>query len=85
MREELIELFYEAEGLVNNDVPSVETTVDYLISKGVVIQKHGKWERVKGFKGFFTWEVQCSLCGTPQDQKSKYCPHCFAVMDGRTK
>lgn len=43
--------------------------------------KHGKWERVTGLVGFFTCEVQCSLCGTPQDQKSKFCPECGHTMD----
>ena len=43
---------------------------------------HGRWVPVKGFSGFFTWEVQCSECGTPQDQKSNYCPYCGARMDG---
>ena len=45
--------------------------------------KHGKWERVKGFVGFFTWEVQCSLCGEPQDKKSNYCPNCGHPMEVR--
>ena len=44
--------------------------------------KHGKWGPVRGFLGFYTWDVQCSLCGTPQDYKSNYCPECGAKMCG---
>lgn len=43
---------------------------------------HGRWEKVKGFAGFFTWEVQCSECKVPQDSKSNFCPNCGAIMDG---
>ena len=38
MREKLIELLEEAEGLVNNDEPSLEQIADHLISHGVTIQ-----------------------------------------------
>ena len=38
MREKLIELLEEAEGLINNDEPSLEQIADYLISNGVTIQ-----------------------------------------------
>lgn len=37
MREKLIELLEEAEGLVNNGEPSLEQIADYLISHGVTI------------------------------------------------
>ena len=39
MREKLIELLEEAEGLVNNDQPSLEQIADHLIDNGVTIQK----------------------------------------------
>ena len=39
MREKLIELLEEAEGLVNNDVPSLEQKADHLIASSVTIQK----------------------------------------------
>ena len=38
MREKLIELLEEAEGLVNNDEPSLEQIADHLIAHGVTIQ-----------------------------------------------
>ncbi len=38
-REKLIELLEEAEGLANNDVPSLEQIADFLIAHGVTIQK----------------------------------------------
>lgn len=38
MREKLIELLEEAEGLVNNDVPSLEQIADHLIANGVIIK-----------------------------------------------
>ena len=37
MREKLIELLEEAEGLVNNDEPSLEQIADYLIAHGVTV------------------------------------------------
>ena len=37
MREKLIDLLYGAEGLVNNELPTIEMVADYLISKGVTI------------------------------------------------
>lgn len=55
-----------------NDAPTIE----------VAEIVHGKWEKVRGFTGFFTWEVQCSICGVPQDNKSNFCPNCGAKMDG---
>jgi hypothetical protein len=36
-REKLIELLEEAEGLVNNDVPSLEQIADHLIANGVTM------------------------------------------------
>lgn len=43
-REKLIELLEEAEGLVNNDVPSLEQIAGYLIAHGVTVQE---WISVK--------------------------------------
>lgn len=37
MRDRLIELLYEAEGQVNNDIPSVEQIADYLLANGVIV------------------------------------------------
>ena len=39
MRKKLIDLLYEAEGLVNNELPTVEMVADYLLAHGVTIQK----------------------------------------------
>jgi hypothetical protein len=38
MREKLIELLEEAEGLVNNNEPSLEQIADHLIAHGVTIK-----------------------------------------------
>ena len=47
MREKLIELLEEAEGQVNNDVPTLEQIADHLIANGVTIATEnnvgGKW------------------------------------------
>ena len=37
MREKLIELLYEAEGLVNNELPTIEMVADHLIANDVVL------------------------------------------------
>lgn len=38
-RDKLIELIEQAEGLKNNDFPSVEEIADYLIAHGVTVQE----------------------------------------------
>ena len=47
MREKLIELLYEAEGLVNNESPTIEMVADHLIANGVTFATDnnvgGKW------------------------------------------
>lgn len=37
MRAKLIELLYEAEGQINNDLPTVEQVADYLIEHDVIV------------------------------------------------
>lgn len=37
MREKLIDLLYEAEGLVNNELPTIEMVADHLIANGVTL------------------------------------------------
>ena len=37
MREKLIDLLEQAEGLVNNDVPTPEQIADFLIAHGVTV------------------------------------------------
>ena len=37
MRDRLASLLYEAEGLVNNDLPTVEQIADYLLANGVIV------------------------------------------------
>jgi hypothetical protein len=44
MRDRLINLLYEAEGQVNNDIPSVEQIADYLLANGVNVKREGEWE-----------------------------------------
>jgi hypothetical protein len=45
MREKLIDLLYEAEGLVNNELPTIEMVADHLIANGVTVpdKNVGKW------------------------------------------
>lgn len=49
MRNRLIELLYEAEGQVNDDLPTVEQVADYLIGRGVI---------VKGYEYFSPQQVR---------------------------
>lgn len=37
MKNRLVELLYEAEGQVNNDLPSLEQIADYLLANGVIV------------------------------------------------
>lgn len=37
MRDRLIELLEQAEGLKNNDIPSLEEKADYLLANGVIV------------------------------------------------
>lgn len=45
MREKLIDLLYEAEGFVNNELPTIEMVADHLIANGVTVpdKNVGKW------------------------------------------
>ena len=40
-RERLVELIEQAEGLKNNDFPSIVELADYLLANGVVVLKQG--------------------------------------------
>ena len=46
--------------------------------------RHGKWEMKPDPYGFFDEIPVCSECGctTKMREKTKYCPHCGARMDG---
>ena len=49
MKEKLIQLLYEAEGQVNNDLPRLEQIAEYLIEHGVT---------VKGYEYFSPQQVR---------------------------
>ena len=56
----------------------LQSTVD------AVPVRHGKWEMKPDPYGFFDEIPVCSECGctTKMREKTKYCPHCGARMDG---
>ncbi len=45
-RDKLIELIEQAEGLKNNDFPSVEEIANYLLANGVIVTKYKVGDRV---------------------------------------
>jgi Zn finger protein HypA/HybF involved in hydrogenase expression len=83
MRDKLIELLYEAEGQVNNDIPSVEQIADYLLANGVNVQSEGEWEK-RTFIIFDSEKVgyKCLECNTTWDAPTNFCPNCGAHMKG---
>lgn len=46
MRKRLAELLYEAEGTVNNDLPTVEQIADYLLVHGVIVPQFKVGEHI---------------------------------------
>lgn len=60
MKEKLTELLYEAEGQINNDLPTVEQIADYLIEHGVT---------VKGYEYFTPQQVRAM---TPKEIHENY-------------
>jgi hypothetical protein len=92
MRDRLIELLYEAEGQVNNDIPSVEQIADYLLANGVNVQREGVWKQTEEPMGWHDVDcVECSVCGESWVLDDNldfdliveywhYCPNCGASM-----
>lgn len=78
MRENLIDLLYEAEGLVNNELPTIEMVADHLIANGVTVQEEAKlyWKPVKPGE----WNLTCSACDSHLGCKenASFCPECGA-------
>lgn len=87
-REKLIELQKEAIRLFmkcQTDEPLTDFIANYLISNGVMRQKHGQWK---------DGDPYCPVCGKDKfkgldadvwaDWKPDYCPGCGAQMDGGT-
>ena len=85
-REKLIDLIYEAEGLVNNNLPTVEMVADHLIANGVTVNE---WISVKdrlpekdklvlcvGKKGgMFLGEIHPFLVGGERNEVYCYVPN----------
>ena len=85
-RDRLIELIEQAEGLKNNDFPSVEEIADYLLANGVIIQKQGEW---KVHQNNEYWHYDCPFCDDGYATKGKdntppnYCGNCGAKLKER--
>lgn len=85
-RERLVELLRQAADVVTHS-PGASTwgaVADYLISHGVTVQKHGRWEINKKYGDY-----ECSVCEQGDviaphfsNLKMNYCPNCGAKMDG---
>ena len=75
MKDRLASLISEAEGLVNNDLPTVEQIADYLLANGVIVppcsepisrghEKGGEWKKTTEPMGWHDVDcVECSACG----------------------
>ena len=55
-REKLIDLLYEAEGLTNNEYPTVEMMADYLLAHGVTFANENKERKNAGYKSGVTFK-----------------------------
>ena len=63
MRDILVELLEEAEGQVNNDIPSLEMIADYLVANGVVPVVHCKdCKHYKAQKQSINWKNKKKYC-----------------------
>lgn len=93
MRDRLASLLSEAEGLVNNDLPTVEQIADYLIEHGVIVPPCKVGDAV-----YFLTEASCEsidgvytvcehyvcgeddmLCNLKDGEK---CPYQYRIMKG---
>lgn len=84
-RDKLIELIEQAEGLKNNDFPSVEEIADYLLANGFIIQKQGEWSSapIKD-KGYDSKTIPtCTNCGYQSFITYTFCPECGAKLKER--
>ena len=81
LRERLADIIEEAEGLCNNDFPTIEQITDYLISKCVTITRQGYWIKVADLCGIAV--LKCSVCGKEHPRlPTAYCCDCGAKMEG---
>lgn len=93
MREKLIELLkkkydhYCDQCGVNKQSHYIKNLADYLISHGVIVQEHGRWEEWwPGMSVIMTGEemlYRCSCCDAKYAnvENKRYCPNCGAMMD----
>ena len=88
-REKLADLIYEASGLINNELPTVEQMADHLIANGVTLQQLDGCEYCKadndGFRRMFGafslvnpfhgkgWQIHAGKC---KPREIHYCPMC---------
>lgn len=86
-REKLIELLKTIPYLIPAWHCTYEEAADWLNERGVVLQKHGRWEDIVDFGGGNCWGY-CSVCKTEHKARNatalrvgyKYCPNCGAIM-----
>ena len=89
MRNKLAELLSEAEGQINNDLPSVEQIADYLIEHDVIVKGEVKtlYDRITAMPfdelvSFFTYlesegiitVADRSICRKCKKEQGGYCP-----------
>lgn len=83
MRSDLIEIFdeeYEKRRLI-----TPQNTAEKLTAKGYRKQIEGEWVEVQrewDFYPFFYIDFTCSVCGSREQNKRKFCPNCGARMKG---
>lgn len=60
-RDRLIELIEQAEGLKNNDFPSVEEIADYILANGVIVPKYNIGDTVWYITGIHRTVVKSAI------------------------
>ena len=97
-KEKLIELLDEVQHQGNSTETGVNyvfngAVADHLITNGVTIQKHGKWEMISHSEVDQCADYACSVCSgvlidvidDPEHELNAYCPMCGAKMDGERR
>lgn len=79
-REKLEELLWTAIKELGECYDAPPEFAEYLITKGVVIQKQGEWICTETYRWGDVYS--CSKCGFEMDEelRTDYCPNCGAKM-----
>ena len=67
-RERLVELLEEAEGQVNNDLPTIEEIADYLLANGVIVPPCKVGDTVFIIDNRDMLDIDPSVCSVVEDE-----------------